>query len=84
MTCIIRDMHECNCENGGNCWAYTGAQRAADRQEQRRAERTVQAKHNAYRAVLVALTVASLCAFAGAGWNTLMKNERHYQQEARV
>lgn len=82
--CIIRQFNGCDCAPG-ECRSYSAAmarQQAA--RDQRTAERTVQAKHNAWRAMLVALAVGSLCAFAGATAHSLTKMERQYQLEARI
>lgn len=82
--CIIRQFNGCDCAPG-ECRSYsaTMARKQADR-DRKAALRTIQAKQNAYRVMLVALTVASLCAFAGASWNTLKNMERSYQLQARI
>lgn len=83
-TCIIKQFGGCDCAPG-ECRSYSAtiARKQADR-DRKAALRTIQAKQNAYRVMLVAFTVASLCAFAGASWNTLKNMERNYQLEARV
>lgn len=79
-TCVIRDMGQCNCANSGECWSFN----SEARQKQRTAERTVRAKHNAWRVMLVALAVASICAFAGATAHTVTKMERQHELQARI
>ena len=82
--CIIRQFNGCDCAPG-ECRSYsaTMARKQADR-DRKAALRTIQAKHNAYRVMLVALTVASLCAFAGATLNTLKNMERQHELQARI
>ena len=84
MTCIIRDMGECNCAPG-QCISHSKRMELDESGRKKRdIARLAQAKKNSYRVMLVALTVASLCAFAGASWNTLKNMERSYQLQARI
>ncbi len=82
--CIIRTFNGCDC-TPGECRSTSAAMaRQQAIRDQRAAERTVQAKHHAWRVLLVALAVGSICAFAGATAHTLTKMERQHELQARI